>query len=129
MSFKAKLTIDGEEYDVLHCSYQLTRDVDPKGRPSSHVHGGTISFEIESTESTFWFDWMIDQWAKKDGEVEFMDRAEETTMRKLEFKEAYIIGLSESFDSVGGRAMTASFTISAKSVGWGQGAHENDWPL
>jgi len=129
MSFKARLKIDGKEVDILDWNYSLNRDVDQKGRPSSHVYGGTISFVVESTSDTAWFDWMIDQWAKKDGEVEFMDRAEEQPMRTLSFKEAYIIQLTESFSNAGDKNMNTAFTLSCKSLGWGGGMHENEWPM
>ena len=31
MAERAKLNIFGKDFDVLHCSYSLRRDVDPKG--------------------------------------------------------------------------------------------------
>ena len=33
MSFKAKFTVDGKDFRVLHCSYALQQDVDKTGRP------------------------------------------------------------------------------------------------
>jgi Hemolysin coregulated protein Hcp (TssD) len=52
MSFRATLTLAGKEHDVLNCSFNMSRDTDPKGRPSSGVYGGRITFEVESTSDT-----------------------------------------------------------------------------
>jgi hypothetical protein len=129
MSFKAVLNLDGKEHRLLHCSYALQRDVDPTGRPSSHVKGGTIHFEIEATEDTSVWEWMINQWSSKDGSIVFYKREDESTMKELKFETAYIIEYSEGFDSVGGNPMVESFTISSHKLTMGSETHENEWPI
>lgn len=129
MAFKAILNLDGKEYRLLHCNYELQRDVDPTGRPSSHVKGGTIHFELESTDDTSLWEWMINQWSHKSGSIVFYKREEESTMKELSFETAYIINYAESFDSVGGNPMIESFTISAHKLTLGSETHENEWPI
>lgn len=130
MSFKAQLTLGGKNFDVLHCSYTLRRDVDPKGRPSSNVYGGTVQFEIESTEDTSVLESMINNTHKaQKGYVVFFKREESgAKMKQLDFEDAYVIQYSEALDSVGKNPMTINFVISARQLKVGNATHVNDWP-
>ncbi len=130
MSFKAQLNIGGKKFDVLHCSYTLRRDVDPKGRPSSGVYGGTVQLEIESTEDTSVLESMINNTHKaQKGSVLFFKREESgAKMKELEFEDAYVIQYSEALDSVGNNPMTINFVISARQLKVGNATHVNDWP-
>ncbi|NND94066.1 MAG: type VI secretion system needle protein Hcp [Flavobacteriales bacterium] len=129
MAFRADLLIDGKEYRLLHCSYALQRDVDATGRPSSEVKGGTIHFEIESTEDTSLWDLMIAQYNSMDGSIVFKKRDEDAKMKELKFETAYVVDLSENFDSVGDNPMSLSFTLSAHKLTLGSETHENAWPI
>lgn len=129
MAFRADLDIDGKQYRLLNCSYSLQRDVDPTGRPSSEVKGGTINFQIESTEDTSLWDLMIAQFKSVDGTITFKKRDEDAKMKELKFETAYVIDYAESFDSVGGNPMALSFTLSAHKLTLGSETHENEWPI
>jgi ADP-ribosylglycohydrolase len=126
MSFKATLKVDGNEYRVLNCSYSLNQEVDKTGRPSSTVRGGIVNLNIESTDDTSMFEWMCDSYMRKDATVTFNKRDEDSKMKELEIKEAYMINYEESFDDTGTGAMTQSFSLSAKSIKLGEGEHENE---
>lgn len=129
MSFKAHLSIEGgTEIRLLHCSYSLNRDVDATGRPSSMVRGGTVQFQIESTNDTQLNEWMIDQFTTKQGSVIFSKRDSNTKMKELKFENAYIVHIAESFDSIGENPMTIHFTITAEKITVGSATHVNPWP-
>ena len=129
MAFRADLEMNGKKYRLLHCSYALNRDVDHTGRPSSEVKGGTIQFEIESTEDTSIWDLMIAQFKSTDGTITFKKRDEDAKMKELKFETAYVVALSENFDSVGGNPMSMSFTLSAHKLQLGAEKLENEWPI
>lgn len=129
MAFRADLEMNGKKYRLLHCNYALNRDVDHTGRPSSEVKGGTIQFEIESTEDTSIWDLMIAQFKSVDGTITFKKRDEDAKMKELKFTTAYVVALSENFDSVGGNPMSLSFTVSAKELALGSETLENEWPV
>ncbi len=128
MSFKARLDVEGQDLRVLHCNYSLQRDTDFTGRPSSDVRGGTIHFEVESTDSSMFFEWMTDPYAMKSGKFTFYKRDEESKMKELEFEDAYLVSYSESVDAIGDNPMVESLVVSAKKIKLGGGEHENDWP-
>lgn len=115
--FTAKLKIEGKEFSVLKCFYHMDRDTDQSGRPATDVRGGTVMIQIESSSETMFWDWMINPYAQKDGEVEFMKRNDPTPAKVLKFKEAYIVQYGENFDVVGGtrdQPMIENITVSAR---------------
>lgn len=50
-------------------------------------------------------------------------------MKELSFKNAYVVELSEKFDSVSGNPMTLNCTISAQQLTLGSETLENEWPV
>jgi len=129
MSFKAELSIGGgTAIRLLHCSYALTRDVDATGRPSSGNRGGSISFEIESTDDTSLWAWMADQFQTKDGTVTFYKRDANQKMKELKWEKGYLVQFSESFDAIGENPMTIHFVVSAQKISSGSASHTNPWP-
>ncbi len=127
MAFKAKLKVGGNEYNVLNCSYELHQETDATGRPSSVTRGGEIRVEVESTSDTALSDWMFNNFERKDGSVVFLKRDTDATSKELKFTEGYMVQYRENFDSTGQNPMSESFTISAKTIGIGNGEHVNEW--
>ncbi len=127
MSFKARLKVAGKEYNVLHCSYDLTQEVDPTGRPSSVTRGGRVYLTVESNGETNFFEWMTNNFERKDGTIVFSKRDTDATLKEVNFKEGYLIKYKESFDSSGQNPLTETFTISAKELSAGGGEHINEW--
>lgn len=131
MSFKSTAKIGDTEFtDVKHCVYELYREVDPKGRPSSVIFGGTIEITVESTKDTSIIEAMVNDEHKplKDGSIVFKEGNEDKEMKKLSFENGYIIRFKEDFDNVNSKAMSATFTISAETIKIGGATHKNDWP-
>lgn len=127
MSFKAKFKAGSIEQNVLSCSYSLHQEVDPTGRPSSISRGGQITIEVEGTNSTELFEWMCNSFERKDGSVIFIKRDSDATLKKLKFKEGYLINFSETFSSTSSNPLNILFTISAKEIQMGSGTHTNEW--
>lgn len=127
MSFKAKLKVAGKEYNVLDCSYQMHQEVDATGRPSSITRGGRVNVSVESTQETDLFEWMCNNFERKDGSVIFYKRDSDATMKELKFKEGYLIKFDEQYNSGNVNPMVVNFTISAKEIAMGNGSHSNDW--
>ncbi len=127
MSFKSKLSVGGKELNILHASYDLHQEVDATGRPSSVTRGGTITLSVESTGDSFFFEWMTNNFERKDGSVIFIKRDTDAKLKELKFKEAYMVDYKETFDAVGNNPLVETFTISAKDISIGNGEHINDW--
>ncbi len=128
MAFKAKLTIDGNEFDVQRCSYQLRRDVDAKGRPSSDIYGGSITVTVESTEDTSIIEAMVNNFKPGTGNIVFNKGNEESKMKELIWENGYIVDFKEDIDVIGKTPMMLTFTVSAQILKIGGAQIEQDWP-
>lgn len=129
MAFRATLNLAGKDHDVLNCDFTMSRDTDPKGRPSSGVYGGRISFEIESTTDTSIIESMVNnQFKPFEGSVIFKKTDEDAKMKEISFKNAYIVHYQEGIEAKGETPMTVKFTVSAESIKLGNADHDNRWP-
>ncbi|MDM8162077.1 MULTISPECIES: type VI secretion system tube protein TssD [Labilibaculum] len=127
MSFKAKLNVGGKTMNVLSCNYDLTQEVDATGRPSSVTRGGRIMLTVESTGDTDMFEWMCNNFERKDGTVTFLKRDTDAKQKELSFTEGYLVKYEEKFNAFDNMAMAESFTISAREIKMGNGEHINEW--
>ncbi|MCC6287226.1 MAG: phage tail protein [Chitinophagaceae bacterium] len=127
MSFKAKLKVAGKEVNVLNCSYALKQETDQTGRPSSITRGGKITLTVESTGDTSFFEWMTNNFERKDGTIVFIKRDTDATLKELNFKEAYLVEYRETFNSTGENPVIETFTLSAREIALGTGSHINEW--
>jgi len=127
MSFKAKLKVAGRELNVLGCSYALKQETDATGRPSSITRGGKITVSIESSGESTFFEWMCNNFERKDGSIVFIKRDTDAALKELSFKEAYLVDYSENFENEGITPITETFTLSAKEIAVGSGSHINEW--
>jgi len=127
MSFKAKLNVGGKTMNVLTCNYDLTQEVDATGRPSSVTRGGRIMLTVESTADTDMFEWMCNNFERKDGTVTFLKRDTDAKQKELSFTEGYLVKYEEKFNAFDNMAMAESFTISAREIKLGNGEHINEW--
>lgn len=127
MSFKSKLKVGGKELNILDASYDLFQEIDASGRPSSVTRGGTINLTVESTGDSFFFEWMTNNFERKDGSIQYVKRDTDAKLKELNFKEGYLIKYKESFDATGTNPLVETFTISAKEISMGGGEHINEW--
>jgi Hemolysin coregulated protein Hcp (TssD) len=127
MSFKLKFKAGGKEMNVLECGYSLKQETDATGRPSSITRGGKITVTVEATGETDLFEWMTNNFERKDGSIVWVKRDTDATLKELNFKEAYMVDYKENFDHESKQPATISFTLSAKEISMGSGAHANEW--
>lgn len=127
MSFLTSLTVAGKDYKVLSVNYDLAQETDASGRPSTVTRGGRIVIEVESTGSTELFEWMTNNFERKDGSVKFIKRDSNATLKELKFTEAYMVKYKENFNHMSDNPLTETFTISARKISMGGGEFDNAW--
>ncbi len=127
MSFKSKLSVGGKELNILDATYDLFQEIDATGRPSSVTRGGTITITVESTGDSFFFEWMTDNFDRKDGSIGYVKRDTDAKLKELKFTEGYLVKYKETFDATGTSPLTETFTISAREISIGNGKHINEW--
>lgn len=128
MSFIAKLKLDGEEMNVLHCGFRFSQGTDATGKPTAIPKGGAIDLLVESTGSTDLFDWMISPTQTKSGVVTFYRRDTKSKLKTLEFTDAHCVDYYETFDHVGENPMRIQLKISAREVKLNDSEFKNNWP-
>ncbi|HTG56211.1 MAG TPA: type VI secretion system tube protein TssD [Niabella sp.] len=129
MSFKAQIDVAGAKNNILDLSYALKQETDATGRPSSITRGGQITLTVESTGDTKFFEWMCNNFERKDGKITFTKRDSDATMKELSFKEGYLVSYRENFNATGENPITETFTISAKEISMGNASHVNQWAV
>lgn len=98
MSFDAKITVEGETRKVLKCHYYLDRDTSRNGVPTNRLMGGKITVQLESSGSTFFYDWVINEFSTKSGEIQFTKRNDPAAPAKvLKFEDAYLVAYGGGF--------------------------------
>jgi len=127
MSFKSEFTVAGKKYTVLRCSYDLSQEVDATGRPSAITRGGRVRLTVESNGETDLFEWMVNNFERKDGKITFYKRDSEAKLFEANLKEAYMVKYEETFESDSERPMIINFTLSARELNVGNGSHINQW--
>ncbi|RNL77870.1 phage tail protein [Sinomicrobium pectinilyticum] len=127
MSFKAILSVGGKKVNILSVNYDLAQEVDATGRPSSVTRGGRINLTVESTGESFFFEWMTNNFERKNGTITYIKRDTEAKLKEVNFVEGYLVKYRENFDSVGYNPLTETFTISCRELSCGGGAHINEW--
>lgn len=129
MSFRASVSMNGKDMDVLFATFELSRETDPKGKPSSGVYGGRITMEVESTEDTSIVEAMVNsQFKPFDGVVTYKKTDEDATMKELSWKQGYLVFYKEEISVKGDDPMNIRFTISAEEITMGNATHINRWP-
>jgi hypothetical protein len=127
MSFSTQFVVGGKEYKVLNVMYDLAQETDPSGRPSAVTRGGRIMVEVESTGGTELFEWMTNNFERKDGLIRFIKRDSNATLKELKFTEAYMVKYKENFNHTGDNPLTETFMISARKIQLGGGEFDNAW--
>lgn len=128
MSFIAKMKLDGEEMNVLHCGFRFVQAMDATGRPSAIPQGGTINILVESNGTTNLFDWMISPTQIKSGSITFFRRDTMSKLKTLEFTDAHCVEYYETFDHLGDHPMQIQLTMSARELKLNDSEFKNNWP-
>ena len=128
MSFLAKLNLDGEELNILDCSFTFRQDTDYTGRPCAKPQGGQIKLLIESTAKTDFLEWMISPSVTKKGEITFYRRDNMSSLKKAEFTDAYCIEYSEHFNAENSTPLQIHLVLSAKEISVKGTTYRNNWP-
>jgi hypothetical protein len=126
MAHKIKLSIDGKEYPLSSCNYMVYRDSDQTGKPAGGARAGQLSISRESSEDSFFYQWSIDNAARKSGSISFSKMNVEDTMKTLEFENAFVISYGETCGY--GSQMMEEITISAQKLTISGATVDNDWP-
>lgn len=129
MSFIAKLSIDGEEMNILQCGFRFSQTTDATGKPTAIPQAGAIHLTVESNGSTDLFDWMVSPTQTKRGVITFFRRDNMSRLKTLEFDDAHCVDYYETFDHAGDFPMQVEVQISAREIRLNDSEFVNNWPV
>lgn len=128
MILELTLLIEEKEIPLIKCNYTFNRDIDTKGRPSSSIHGGTITVITEVSADTSIIELMIDRFKAIDGKIIFKQTDKDKVVKEIEFKNGYIIGYRETVDTKTPNFTEIEFTMSTQTMKIGNTKYVNEWP-
>ncbi|AUS07035.1 MULTISPECIES: type VI secretion system tube protein TssD [Pseudotamlana] len=129
MSFLSKLSIEGDEMNVLDCAFEFSQQADYNGRPAENPRGGQIQLLVESTSKTDFMDWAISPEMVKNGTITFYKRENMASLKKIEFKNAYCLRYHEHFNAHDTEPMQTLLMISAHEITIKGTTFSNNWPI
>ncbi|MCD8177548.1 MAG: hypothetical protein LUE98_09040 [Tannerellaceae bacterium] len=101
MAKEITLTLEGQIYPVLRCTYGFNREVDYRGRPTTGLLGGDIQLGVESTGDDYLWEKLLGKKPRPvSGKVEIVDSAKMTPVRILEWYDGYIYAVEERMSSL-----------------------------
>jgi hypothetical protein len=128
MSFIAKMELEGENSNILYCSFRFTQVTDATGRPSSVPKGGAVMLTVESSGQSDLFDWMISPEQTRSGLITFYRRDTMSKLKTLEFTDAHCIDYQEVYQHDGEFPMQIKLVLSAKELKLNDSTFTNNWP-
>jgi hypothetical protein len=127
MSFLAKLKL-GSEYNILTVEYDISQMMDHDNRPTNIPKGGLIQVMIESSNNNELLEWMVHPTMLKNGQIDFFRRDANSSMKTVEFTDAFCVYLKEIFTADGKTPMVTRLTISARELKIRNLTISNPWP-
>lgn len=127
----AILRIKDSAYNVLRFRQRFERNIDTRGRPCSNYYGGEIAVVLESTDNIRLFQQMIHKDMQTvDGSIELLSGTDQTCIRRIEFKEAYIYSYGENLQCGSCLPMTTTIEISPMRLDYNDNMLRLDrlWP-
>ncbi len=130
----AYFTANGfSDNEIVECHYEVKRDIDMKGRPSSVTQGGVITVEMASSaDDAPLAEWITNSYKEADGTITFVD-ADKSTLKTVEFSKGRCISYAERFDKKPDPnypdkpALTLTLRISAEKITFAGAEHDNNW--
>lgn len=124
-----EITIGGVNYNLNAYSFNINRDINKRGRPSSEVRGGIINVTIEALdeEYTLW-DLGLEDTEPTEGKITIRNKTTNVLSRVIEFKGAYVVAYSEVLSQEDTESVKCSVTISCHTLKVGASPLVNDWP-
>lgn len=129
MSFLAKMSINDEEFNVLHCNFKVKQKIDYSNRPCGTAVLGLVSVLIESSRKSDFYKWSISPDELRDGEITFFKRDLMSSYKTLKFEKAYCVEYEEDFNSDNDKPMVTRLVLACYSLNINGVEYVNAWEL
>ena len=121
----AKLSLDGETFEVEHFKISFEQPTDFRGQPRHEIEGGQLIVHISQAATNSLYTWAKRYSSVKNGTVLFRTDMG-MTLLKVEFLNAYCINLKRQVNAYTGT--NTILVISPEMVRMNGIEHNNFWP-
>ncbi len=128
MSFLAKLYVEGAEFTLLDCAFEIHKEVDETCHPSTRAKAGKImmTLQVRGRDKIF-AQWVASDTMTKDGRIVFFKDNALAVMDEIKFNTSYCINYGLEFHSENG--LIANIVIAAHKITYGGATHTNLWGI
>lgn len=128
-SFRGLLTLAGQEFPLVQCSYEFNQATSERGRVMAKVRSGLLVLHLDVPDSDQLVAWANDPHKKMDGSVVFHQTDRPTVREQLFFEDSFCVAYEEAFQSGAAPegAYRCTLHISAGRLTLGTVAKDNTW--
>jgi hypothetical protein len=128
-SFNCILSIDSQEFRVVHCAYEFNQPTGAWGRISAKVRSGVITLHLDVPDNSTLLAWAADPHKKLSGSLIFHRIDRPMVSEKLTFEEGFCVSYEEIFTvgSTTAGAYQCVLQISAANLTLGAVEKESIW--
>lgn len=97
MSFKAVLSLEEKDFEVLECISEMEQVIDAKGKAVSAVRAGDLRLVLHGTGEETLPGWALNKDKKYNGSITFQRMDQQSKFRQISFENGYVTWFAESF--------------------------------
>lgn len=128
MAFRAELTFDDMKFRVLDYNYNMHRATDQAtGQVVSRLYAGRCTFVVEVVPDQSLWPYITENKIVKSSKLVLKGGEKDSPLKTIEFKDSFVVDMTEDFSAVGGQPATLRFTISCQKMDESGITHENEW--
>lgn len=128
-SFRCILTLDGQDFPVVNCSYEFSQATSERGRASAKVRSGLLTLHLDVPDGDQLLAWATDPLKKLNGYLIFQETNRPVARERLSFEDGFCVSYEEIFvsgtDTAG--AYRCVLQISAAKLMLGTFEKDNAW--
>lgn len=128
-SFRGLLTLAGQEFPLVQCSYEFSQATSERGRVTAKVRSGLLVLHLDVPDSDQLLAWAADPNKKLSGSVVFNQTDRPVVSEQLQFEDGFCVAYEEIFQSGAAPegAYRCTLHISAARLRLGTLTKDNTW--
>jgi len=128
-SFRCILSLAGQDFPVVHCTYEFSQATSERGRVSAKVRSGLITLHLDVPDGDQLLVWAADPHKKHSGYLTFQETDRPIAREVLTFEDGFCVSYAEIFvaGSNAAGAYQCILQISAAKLTLGTAEKDSAW--
>ena len=103
-SFRCILSLAGQDFPVVHCTYEFSQATSERGRVAAKVRSGLITLHLDVPDGNQLLAWAADPHKKHSGFLTFQQTNRPIAREVLAFEDGFCVAYEEIFVAGSGTA-------------------------